>query len=99
MMSFAETAKACARVVRQVLDGAELSSGDLARQWPPSAKEHAFLDELWNDLIEFGNPAATEMLRPLLEDLARILDGPPDTPEEAKRLFVEATVRWDSDRL
>ena len=99
MMSFTETAKACARVVRQVLDGAELSWEDLAQQWPPSADEHAFLDELWNDLIESGDPAATEMYRPLLEDCARILEAEPETPDEAKRLFAEAAVRWDSDGL
>ena len=97
-MSFAETAMECARVVRRVLAGEKLSAADLEREWPQSANGHGFLDELWNDLIESGNPEATEMFRPLLEDLASILEAGPETPVEAERLFAEATARWDADQ-
>jgi len=72
---------------------------DIAARWPPDADHHQFLAELWNDLIESGNPATTKMYIPMLAEAARILESAPQDIDEVRAQLEEVVRKWDEGLL
>ena len=95
--TFSDIAKQCAAVVQEVLDGDSLRHEDIRERWPSEASDYPVFDELWDDLIEFGNPGAESLYRPLLQEVAQILADGPSTQQKAQLLIAEASERWDKD--